>query len=34
MFMVLLVATALAVWLLGEETKGRALEEIATPVAA
>ena len=34
MFMVLLVATALAVWLLAEETKGKALEEIAAPVAA
>ena len=33
-FMVVLVATALFVWLLGEETKGRALEEIAGPVAA
>jgi putative MFS transporter len=34
MFMVVLVATALFVWALGEETKGRALEEIAGPVAA
>ena len=34
MFMVVLVATALAVWVLGEETKGKALEEIAAPVAA
>ncbi len=34
MFMVLLVVTALNVWLLGEETKGRSLEEIAGPVAA
>ena len=33
-FMVLLVATALNVWLLAEETKGRSLEEIAAPVAA
>ncbi len=34
MFMVLLVVTALNVWLLAEETKGRSLEEIAGPVAA
>ncbi|MEX2047470.1 MAG: MFS transporter [Chloroflexota bacterium] len=34
MFMVLLVVTALNVWVLGEETKGRSLEEIAGPVAA
>ena len=34
MFMVVLVATALAVWALGEETRGKALEEIAAPVAA
>jgi MFS transporter, putative metabolite:H+ symporter len=34
MFMVLLVVTALNVWVLAEETKGRSLEEIAGPVAA
>ena len=34
MFMVLLVVTALNVWLLAEETKGRSLEEIAGQVAA
>ena len=34
MFMVVLVATAAAVWALAEETRGRALEEIAGPVAA
>ena len=34
MFMALLVLTALAVFALGEETKGRSLEEIAGPVAA
>ncbi len=34
LFMVLLVITALNVWLLAEETKGRSLEEIAGPVAA
>lgn len=34
MFVVLLVITALNVWLLAEETKGRSLEEIAGPVAA
>ena len=34
MFMVVLVATAVAVWALAEETRGRALEEIAGPVAA
>ena len=34
LFMVLLVVTALNVWLLAEETKGRSLEEIAGPVAA
>jgi putative MFS transporter len=34
MFMILLVVTALNVWLLAEETKGRSLEEIAGPVAA
>ena len=34
MFMLLLVVTALNVWLLAEETKGRSLEEIAGPVAA
>ena len=34
LFMVLLVVTALNVWALAEETKGRSLEEIAGPVAA
>jgi len=34
MFVVLLAVTALSVWLLAEETKGRSLEEIAGPVAA
>jgi putative MFS transporter len=34
LFVVLLVITALSVWLLAEETKGRSLEEIAGPVAA
>lgn len=34
LFMVVLVVTALNVWLLAEETKGRSLEEIAGPVAA
>jgi putative MFS transporter len=34
LFMVLLVVTALNVWLLAEETKGRSLEEIAGPVPA
>ncbi|TMC53749.1 MAG: MFS transporter, partial [Chloroflexi bacterium] len=34
MFMALLVLTALAVFALAEETKGRSLEEIAGPVAA
>lgn len=34
MFMVLLVVTALSVWLLAEETKGRSLEEISGAVAA
>jgi putative MFS transporter len=34
MFMLLLVVTALNVWLLAEETKGRSLEEISGPVAA
>jgi putative MFS transporter len=34
LFMVLLVATALNVYALAEETKGRSLEEIAGPVAA
>ena len=34
MFMVILVATALEVGLLAEETKGKTLEEIAGPVAA
>jgi putative MFS transporter len=34
MFMILLVVTALNVWLLAEETRGRSLEEIAGPVAA
>jgi hypothetical protein len=34
MFMVVLVATALWVFVLAEETKGRSLEEIAAPVAA
>jgi MFS transporter, putative metabolite:H+ symporter len=34
LFMVLLVVTALNVWVLAEETKGRSLEEIAGPVAA
>jgi putative MFS transporter len=34
MFMALLVVTALNVWVLAEETKGRSLEEIARPVAA
>jgi putative MFS transporter len=34
MFMALLVITALAVWTLGEETRGRSLEEIAGAVAA
>ncbi len=34
LFMVLLIVTALNVWLLAEETKGRSLEEIAGPVAA
>jgi putative MFS transporter len=34
LFMVLLVITALNVWLLAEETKGRSLEEIAGAVAA
>ncbi len=34
MFMVLLVVTALNVWLLAEETKGRSLEEISGAVAA
>jgi putative MFS transporter len=34
MFMVVLLVTALGVWLLAEETKGRSLEEIAGPVAA
>jgi MFS transporter, putative metabolite:H+ symporter len=34
LFMVVLIVTALNVWLLAEETKGRSLEEIAGPVAA
>jgi putative MFS transporter len=34
MFMIVLVATALVVWALAEETRGRSLEEIAGPVAA
>jgi putative MFS transporter len=34
LFMVLLVVTALNVWLLAEETKGRSLEEISGAVAA
>ncbi len=34
MFMVILVVTALSVWLLAEETKGRSLEEISGAVAA
>jgi putative MFS transporter len=34
MFMALLVVTALNVWLLAEETKGRSLEEISGAVAA
>lgn len=34
LFMVLLIATALNVYALAEETKGRSLEEIAAPVAA
>jgi putative MFS transporter len=34
MFMALLVVTALAVWALGEETRGRSLEEISGTVAA
>jgi len=34
MFMALLVVTAVVVFVLGEETKGRSLEEIAGPVAA
>lgn len=34
MFMLLLVVTAINVWLLAEETKGRSLEEISGPVAA
>ena len=34
MFMVLLLVTALNVWLLAEETKGRSLEEISGAVAA
>ena len=34
LFMALLIVTALNVWLLAEETKGRSLEEIAGPVAA
>jgi len=34
MFMALLVLTAVVVFALGEETKGRSLEEIAGPVAA
>ncbi len=34
MFMVLLVLTAINVFVLGEETKGRSLEEIAEPVPA
>jgi putative MFS transporter len=34
MFMAVLLVTALSVWLLAEETKGRSLEEIAGPVAA
>jgi len=34
MFMILLVVTALNVWLLAEETRGRSLEDIAGPVAA
>jgi len=34
LFMALLVVTALNVWALAEETKGRSLEEIAGPVAA
>jgi putative MFS transporter len=33
-FVMLLLITALNVWLLAEETKGRSLEEIAGPVAA
>ena len=33
MFMLLLVVTAINVWLLAEETKGRSLEEISGPVA-
>jgi MFS transporter, putative metabolite:H+ symporter len=34
MFMVVLITTAALVWVLAEETRGRALEEIAGPVAA
>jgi MFS transporter, putative metabolite:H+ symporter len=34
MFMALLIVTALVVWALGEETRGRSLEEIAGPAAA
>jgi putative MFS transporter len=34
LFMILLIVTALNVWLLAEETKGRSLEEIAGAVAA
>ncbi len=34
LFMVVLLVTALNVWVLAEETKGRSLEEIAGPVAA
>jgi MFS transporter, putative metabolite:H+ symporter len=34
LFMVMLVVTALNVWLLAEETKGRSLEEISGAVAA
>jgi hypothetical protein len=34
MFMIVLVATALVVWALAEETRGRSLEEIAGPAAA
>ena len=34
MFMAVLLVTALAVWLLAEETKGRSLEEISGAVAA
>ena len=34
LFMALLVVTALNVWALAEETRGRSLEEIAGPVAA